>query len=68
MNPEECEALILKLTALGWIVDVNDENRLGFIFPVDDKTEWFRDYNKSTGRFIQGNGKQIINLRSEETK
>lgn len=62
MTDSICQALIKDMTGRGWTLDVNDEKRLGFIMPVDERTEWFRDYNKQTSSFVQGNGKQIINL------
>ena len=64
MSIEECEQIIKEHIDNGWIMDVNDEKRLGFIKPVDEKTEWFRDYHKEKRTIICGNGKQMINLQA----
>ncbi len=63
MTPEEESYLIKSLVERGWICDVNTENKLGFIFPVDENEEWIRDYDKKTKRYVHYNGKTKINLR-----
>lgn len=64
MTPEICSALITSLEGRGWKCDINTDEKLGFIMPVDDNFEWIRDYDKSTGRFVHFNGKQKVNLVS----
>ena len=61
MNWEE--ETIKIMTCWGWTLDVNDDKRLGFTKYVDEDHEWIRDYDKSTRRFVQMNGRQKINLR-----
>ena len=47
------------MTKCGWRLEINNENTLGF---KHIGSEWFRDFDKKTRRFIHGNGAQIINL------
>ena len=58
------ESLIKELCDKGWINDVNDDQRLGFILYQDEDHEWIRDYDKSTRRFISFNGKSKVNLKT----
>lgn len=58
------EKVIEYMTAHGWTCDVNDENRLGFVFKEDEEHEWTRDYDKKTRTFVQFNGKQKVTLIS----
>lgn len=53
MSDEDCKLLIEEMTSKGWILDTNNETRIGFINP-DGEKEWFRDYYKDTGKFIHG--------------
>ncbi len=55
--------LIKKMIDNGWKCDTNNELKLGFVFYEDEQHEWIRDYDKTSRRFIQFNGKQLINLR-----
>ena len=47
----------------GWKCDIDNESNLGFVMTIDEDCEWIRDYDKKTGRFVQFNGKQKVNLR-----
>lgn len=58
------EEVIEYMTGRGWKCDVNDENRLGFVFYENEEKEWIRDYDKKTKRFVQFNGRQVVNLRT----
>ena len=63
MNLQTWEnAIIAYMTNKGWKCDVNDEKRLGFVFYENKEKEWIRDYDKTTRRFIQFNGRAKINL------
>lgn len=68
MTQEECVGLTKQMESMGWKCDINNEKKIGFIMPVDEKTEWFRDYNKETATFVQGNAKQIINIKVSSEK
>lgn len=62
MSAERCSRLISEMESQGWKCDVNTDDKLGFVFFEDENREWVRDYDKKTGRFVQFNAKQKINL------
>ncbi len=61
-------ALISHMESNGWKCDINTDEKLGFIMPVDEDHEWIRDYDKKTWKFVQFNGKQKVNLHVSKVK
>jgi hypothetical protein len=62
MTPEECVSLINDLESRGWKCVTNNRETLDFVLTIHEKLEWHRVYNKSDARFVQFNGKQVINV------
>jgi hypothetical protein len=62
ITPEITEKLIAHMESRGWKCDINTDEKLRFVFPGKEKKQWIRDYDKKTGRYIQFNGNQKVNL------
>jgi len=47
----------------GWTMDIDNDDKIGFVFMDEKGDKWIRDYDKKTRTFVHFNGDHKINLK-----